>query len=114
MERVSKARREQARNAYEEGGRSIGRQIMYDPAAEARIWKMLSGLKLWPRWYLKAFARLYADDNPQEYERIRKRRYRKGKRLADQPAKMRATREQAARRLTAHPSKRKPKPKRDL
>ena len=103
MERVSKARLEAARPAYEEGGKAMGRQVMYDPAAEPRLWKLIGGLKLYPRWYLKAFARLYALENPTEYERVRKRRYRKGKRTETGPANLKAMREQAARRLTAQP-----------
>lgn len=81
----------------------MGRQVMYEPAAEARLWKLIGGLKLYPRWYLKAFARLYALENPTEYERVRKRRYRKGKNKQSQPVKLKEMREQAARRLTAHP-----------
>ena len=102
MERISKAKREEASKAYAEGGRAIGRQLMYAPEQEPRLWKMVSGLKLWPRWYLKAFARLYADANPTEYERVRKRRYRKGKRQKEAPANLKQIREQAAQSLTAH------------
>ena len=103
MERISKAKREEASKAYAEGGRAIGRQLMYAPEQEPRMWKMISGLKLWPRWYLKAFARLYADANPTEYERVRKRRYRKGKKLVEQPANLKALREEAARKLMDGP-----------
>lgn len=76
---------------------------MHNPEAEKRLWKIVGPLRLWPRWYLKAFARLYALENMTEYERVRKRRYRKGKAVTEAPAKLKAIREQAARRLTAHP-----------
>ena len=82
---------------------------MYDPEAEGRVWKLVGGLKLWPRWYLKAFARLYADENPQEYERVRKRRYRKKLAKTDRPARLRAIRESAtAELLTPQPSDSEP------
>ena len=91
--RISSRQREEAREAYEEGGRAMGRQIMYDPSAEARLWKMLSGLGLWPRWYLKAFAALYREENPTEYERVRKRRYRSRKRKEARPGEMKKLRD---------------------
>lgn len=90
MERISKAKKEKARSAYEEGGRAIGRQVLHDPMAEERIWKMVSGLKIWPKWFLLAFARLYAEEHPAEYEKIRKRRYRKRNRQETIKAKLAA------------------------
>ena len=81
--------------AYAEGGRAMGRQILYDPLAESRLWKMVGSLKLWPRWYLKAFARLYAEENPSEYERIRKRKYRQHKTKETGLKRLNETREQA-------------------
>ena len=102
MKRISQQQKEQARPAYEEGGRGVGRQLIYNPSAEPSLWKMLGSLKLWPRWYLQAFARLWADENPTEYERIRKRRYRKGKRKDDEAVTLKATREQAQVNLLNH------------
>lgn len=69
------------REAYEEGGRSIGRAILYQPDREAYFWNLLKGLDLWPRWYLLAFKGLYCEENPLEHRRAVKNRYRKGKRL---------------------------------
>lgn len=103
MNRVSKKKKDQARTAYLEGGRAIGRQILYDPLAESRVWKLVGGLKLWPRWYLKAFARLYAEENPSEYERIRKKRYRQHKTKESNLAKLSETREQAIQDLGQFP-----------
>ena len=95
--RIGSRRKQEARKAYEEGGKAMGRQIMHDPSAEARLWKMLSGLGLWPRWYLSAFRRLYEEENPQEYERVRKANYRKRKRKQERAGKLKKLREGAAR-----------------
>ena len=102
MKRISQRQKDQAREAYLEGGRAIGRQLIYNPNAESGLWKLVGSLKLWPRWYLQAFARLWAEENPTEYERVRKRRYRKGKRKVDEADKMRVTREQAQINLIEH------------
>lgn len=96
---ISSRQKQQARPAYEEGGKAMGRQIMYDPSAEARLWKMLGGLGLWPRWYLSAFRRLYEQENPQEYERVRKANYRKRKRKQTRPDKLKELRKQAGKNL---------------
>ena len=60
--------------AYEEGGRAIGRAIMYDPAAEDQIWGFIVGTSIWPKWYLKCFATLYREENVKEYGAMRKRK----------------------------------------
>ena len=73
--------------AYEEGGRSIGRAIMWDKSQEVYFWNLLKGIDLWPRWYLVAFKNVYSTENPTEYRRARARRY--SKRLAKE--KTRAT-----------------------
>lgn len=67
--------RPEVREAYEEGGRSIGRSIVHDPTKEEYYWKILGPLKMWPRWYLDAFRGLYADENPKEHQRAIKKRY---------------------------------------
>lgn len=97
--KISAADKEEVRPFYEEGGRAIGRQIMYNPDAEKQIWKLVSGLRLWKRWYLQAFVRLYAEENPTEYERIRKRRYRKGKRIESKKREMADLQREAHQRL---------------
>ena len=74
---MTKKRLAEARPFYEEGGRAIGRKILHDPEAEPQLWKLVEGLGLWKRWYLRAFCRLYSAENPTEYERVRKQRYRK-------------------------------------
>ena len=63
--------------AYEEGGKSIGRAIHYDVSKENYFWRLLGPLKLWPRWYLLAFRTLWREENPTEAERITKRAKRK-------------------------------------
>jgi len=100
--RISQQQKEQARGAYEEGGRGVGRQLNYNPSAESALWKMLGPLRLWPRWYLQAFARLWADENPTEYERIRKRRYRKKQRQATDADTLKSARDQAKVNLIEH------------
>lgn len=102
MTRISQRQKDQARPSYEEGGRAIGRQLIYNPAAEAGLWRLVGSLKLWPRWYLQAFARLWAEENPTEYERIRKRRYRKGRRKVEDAERVQTTREQAQVNLIEH------------
>ena len=102
MKRISQRQKDMARPAYEEGGRAVGRQLIYNPSAEAQLWKMLGPLKLWPRWYLQAFARMWAEENPTEYERIRKRRYRTGKRKESEASALKESREQAHTNLLEH------------
>lgn len=89
--------------AYEECGRSIGRAIAHDKTREAYFWSMLGGLKLWPRWYLLAFVTLWREENPVEAKRIKQQQGRARKRERILAGKMEETREQAERRLTAHP-----------
>lgn len=64
--------------AYEEGGEAIGRALMYDNSKESYYWALVSGLGLWPRWYLSAFKTLYRERNKTEMERVgrRQRRHR--------------------------------------
>lgn len=71
------------REAYEEGGRAIGRMILHYPDREEYFWKLMSPLKLWPRWYLLAFKGLYSEENPLERKRVIKRRYERKKRKHD-------------------------------
>jgi hypothetical protein len=68
--------------AYEEGGRAIGKMILHTPDREEYLWKLLKGVKLWPKWYLYGFRCLYRDENPVEARRVIARRYhrkRKGR-----------------------------------
>lgn len=71
---------EETRPAYEEGGEAMGRTLAYDLSQEKRLWKLVGPLKLWPRWYLHAFRRHWISENVQEYERVRKSKYRARKR----------------------------------
>ena len=66
--------------AYEEGGKSIGRAIAYDTSKEAYFWKLLGPLKLWPRWYLLTFRTIWRERNPREARNIRHRDERRNKR----------------------------------
>ncbi len=62
--------------AYEEGGKAIGRLLTHDPTQEEYLWKLLGGVKLWPRWYLEGFRLLYRDEHPREHRNAVVRRYR--------------------------------------
>lgn len=53
---------------------------MYDPDREEYFWKLLRGLKLWPRWYLLGFKGLYGEENPLERQRVIQARMRRKKR----------------------------------
>lgn len=64
------------REAYEEGGRGVGRQLLHDKSMEPKLWALLSGTGVWPRWYLSAFRSLYIKENPKEYRNWRRRRER--------------------------------------
>jgi len=65
---------------YLEEGRAIGRMIMYDRSKEEYLWSLLGGTGIWPRWYLKAFAILYREENLKEYNTQRCRKYGRRKR----------------------------------
>lgn len=91
------------REAYDEGGRSIGRAILHNPEQEEYFWSLLKGLDLWPRWYLSAFKKLYCDENPREHRASIKNRYQRKKRRKERLVQW----EQENRRatdLTAQPS----------
>ena len=98
--------REIIAETYEESGRAIGRTIMHDHSQEQKIWNLISGLDMWPRWYLFAFATLYREENPREYSRQKANRWNRKRAAARDSGKMLVSREQA-KRLNAHP---KPKP----
>ena len=61
--------------AYEEGGQAIGKMLTHDPSQEEYLWSLLKDVKIWPRWYLEGFRRLYRDANPKEHRRAVVRRY---------------------------------------
>ena len=87
----------EVRAAYEEGGKSIGRAIMWDLSKEEYFWKLIKGIGLWPRWYLTAFKGLYKDENPKEYKRANMYRFRAGKRKKEMLANEAEIREKADR-----------------
>lgn len=90
-------------DAYEEGGRAIGRMILHDPEQEEYLWGLFDGIKLWPKWYLYGFRCLYRDENPDEARRAIARRYRRKKSKKGHLVHWEQEREQAT-RLTAHPN----------
>ena len=58
-----------SRPAYEEGGKSIGRMMLWHPEMEPKIWKWIGGTGIWPRWYLSAFRTHYIKDHQDDYFR---------------------------------------------
>jgi len=91
--------REIVRPAYEEGGVSIGRMIMYDRSKELEIWSLIGPADIWPRWYLYAFATLYREDNPKEYERQKRNKCNAKHRAARKAGMMEESRKQAREEL---------------
>ena len=67
--------------AFEEGGKAMGKAIYTNPEQEKYFWKLVGPLKLWPRWYLGAFASLWAAENPSAARLVRYHR-RPGGRLS--------------------------------
>ena len=93
--------REQLRPVYETDGKAIGRMIMRDRSKEPELWAMIGPTSLWPRRYLHAFATMYKQDNPKEYERWKKNRQNARKRAgraAREGITAREDREKALRR----------------
>ena len=89
--------------AYEEGGRAVGKALLHNKEREPMIWKLISGTSIWPRWYLSAFRTLYIRENPKEYRNWKRRRDRARQRLNKAAKLGEKTREQAHSDLTAHP-----------
>ena len=104
MGRHRKGWRDEVEPAYEEGGEAIGRAIMYDPESEAKMWHLLGGTGIWPRWYLKCFATLYRQAHPREYEALKKRWQYKRNSKAEKADRIAENREAAS---AAMPTKRK-------
>ena len=63
------------RAAYEEGGESLGRLMLWEPERAKKAWKLISGTGIYPRWYLDGFRYHFVQDHPTEYRRWKKRRY---------------------------------------
>lgn len=94
--RISKRRREEAMPFYREGGEAIGRLLNYHPEEEPRIWSLVAGTGIWPRWYLMAFRSIWRLENPKEFQSIKDKRRTKRRRKAAQAGKLEASREAAA------------------
>ncbi len=70
--------RDEVTPIYLEEGEAIGRLIMHDRDQEPRIWELLGGTGIWPRWYLFAFATLYRQSHMTEYNTL-KSQWRRGR-----------------------------------
>jgi len=73
-----------SREAYEQGGKAIGRLMLWSPEKEPELWKLVSGTRIWPRWYLSAFRTHYIAENPTEYSLWKNRKWREKHRKLDQ------------------------------
>jgi len=97
--------RAEAEPFYREGGEAVGMLLSYEPELEDRIWRLVSGLGLWKRWYLAAFKSIWQKENPRQYACFKSARYRRRRRGADVARRLEASREAA---LAAMPTKKEP------
>ena len=73
--------------------------LCYNPEREPDVWAWVGGLKIWPRYYLNHFARIWRRENKREWETLRKNRYRKRLRSERDDALMHEARESTRRRF---------------
>jgi hypothetical protein len=83
--------RDEVTPAYEEGGKAIGRAIMLDSSKEPYYWSLVKDLKIWPRWYLKAFATLYKQSHLDEYENLKSRKRWRRDKMRKQEERLRSS-----------------------
>lgn len=83
---------EQCREAYEDYGHAVGRMLMWNHITEGELWALIGGTGVWPRWYLKAFVRLYRRENPREAWSYYNKR-RTAKKVRDRGDRLKETRE---------------------
>jgi hypothetical protein len=88
-----------SRPAYEDGGEAIGRIMLWNPEREPKIWALIAGTKLWPRWYLSAFRTHYVKDHPTEYSLWKNRKWRKKHQKARTESNLRSQRDRAIQSL---------------
>ena len=77
----------------------MGRAIMQDNSKEAEFWEILGPLKLWPRWYLFAFATLYRENNLAEYDRAKSKRWYQKRAAAKRSKELEESKKAARRNL---------------
>ena len=63
--------------AYAEGGERIGELMVFQPELAERVWKLLAGTGIWPKWYMEGFRYLWIKEHPVEYQRWKKGRFSK-------------------------------------
>lgn len=93
---------------YEAEGEAIGKALMIDRSLEPEIWKVVGGTGIWPRWYIHAFGTLYIERHPKQWRNLKSNRSHARRRARDRSGKLKHTREQAERRLNAHPDSENP------
>ena len=89
--------RKKIEEAYEEGGRGIGRMLAYYPEREKDVWAWIGGLKIYPRYYLLHFVRLWRKENPREWDSYRRTQYNRRKARERDQAIVQDDREQVMR-----------------
>jgi hypothetical protein len=87
------------RLAYEEGGRGIGKALLWNPSQEPEIWNLIDGTDLWPRWYLSAFRSMYIAENRLEYRRWVDGRHRQRRKVSNRTQRRSLARESAEARI---------------
>ena len=90
---------------YREGGEAIGRLLNYHPEEEPRIWSLVAGTNIWPRWYLTAFKSIWRMENPREFQSIKDKRRMKRQTKARRDGRIQESREAAT--AAMHTPKRK-------
>lgn len=65
------------REAYEEGGKNIGKMMVLEPDRAKKVWSLIAGTGIYPKWYLEGFRYHWIKDNPMAYHMWKKGRYEK-------------------------------------
>ena len=55
---------EEIRDAYEMGGKALGKFLLENPEQEPLIWDLVGRHSGWPRKWLRGFRQMYKRENP--------------------------------------------------
>lgn len=61
--------RKRSESAYLEGGEALGKMMLWQPDRALKVWQLISGTRIWPKWFLEAFRYHYVKHNPKDYQR---------------------------------------------
>lgn len=93
--RMWKGWEDEVRDAYEMGGKALGKFLVAHPHKEPEIWKLVCEPTGWPRRWLKGFRQMYRRENPvQSYKEMDKHLHRR--RTRSQGCARKVEREQRA------------------